>query len=194
MKKRPGANKSPRSLIGKRRERTLELQKTGATKPEIREKLAAEGFPASTITLWRDLKTMTEDFANVNGEAFAEARKQQLSVFELMEKALLEGKASTDVVREWRSIRSEISSLLGLNAPAKSLAVVTNSAEQTGRSFDLLRHSHGLTDTQLLEVYAFMDSLPKQKPVIDSSYWPTPMEEDDEKPKQLTEGSADEPA
>ena len=121
MKKRPGANKSSKALVAKRRERVIELQTAGETLPVIRAVLKEEGFPASTMTLWRDIDRMTKQFAESNQGAFVEARKQQLGVFELMERALLEGKASTEIVREWRSIRSEMSSLLGLNAPTVSI-------------------------------------------------------------------------
>lgn len=120
-KKRPGANKSSKALVAKRRERVVALQRQGETLPVIKATLKEEGFPISTMTLWRDIDKMTKQFAESNQGAFAEARRQQLAVFELMEKALLEGAASTEIVREWRSIRSEMSSLLGLNAPTVSI-------------------------------------------------------------------------
>ncbi len=132
MKKRPGANKSSKLLVAKRRERVIELQQKGEIMPVIKATLKEEGFPASTMTLWRDIDTMTRKFSESNGGAFAEARKQQLAVFELTERALLEGKASTEIVREWRSIRSEMSSLLGLNAPTVSIRAEVGNAKVKG--------------------------------------------------------------
>jgi hypothetical protein len=56
------------------------------------------------------------------------------------------------------------SKLVGSSAPER----VEVSAVK-GPGYELLEHSHGLTSGQLEEVYAFMDSLPRAKTLIDLS-------------------------
>jgi hypothetical protein len=99
-----------------------------------RRQIAAE-VGTNLAAVKRDLAALSGRFQAENSEAFAEYRKAQLAVLELMEESLVTGKASPDVVNAWRGVRGDISKLLGLDAPTKSLSVSLTGA-LTGLSPD----------------------------------------------------------
>jgi hypothetical protein len=94
-----------------------------------RRQIAAE-VGTNLAAVKRDLAALSGRFQAENSEAFAEYRKAQLAVLELMEESLVTGKASPDVVNAWRGVRGDISKLLGLDAPTKSISVNLSGALQ----------------------------------------------------------------
>lgn len=73
------------------------------------------------------------------------------------------------------SAAREVLAALGISGTSARTNVLVNveSAEQRGIRFELLRHAHGVSETDMRgKVFPFLDSLQKQKPVIDSSYFP----------------------
>lgn len=85
----------------------------------------------------------------------------QLQTYELMERSLIEGKIAPEIAREWRGIRSEISQLLGLNAPSKSVHLNVT-ANQTGRFHKFVQAAAGLSEAQLEQVFQFAASLERE--------------------------------
>lgn len=74
------------------------------------------------------------------------------------------------------SAAREVLANLGLRGTAASnlLAVnVDGSPDQRSVTFEFLQHSHGLGEADLQKVFAFMDKLPRERPVVDASYYPT---------------------
>jgi len=124
----------------------------------------------SRTTLWRDLSALRECFKEEHSEKYAEFVKAQVGVFQLMEQHLLEGTIDAQTATAWKGIRQEISALLGLNSPAKS--ITAHITDGTGLTFEFLKHAHGIGEDDMKKVFAFMDALPRQRPVIDASYFP----------------------
>src|SRR5437016_6637087 len=74
------------------------------------KKIAAQ-LGVSRWTVYRSLKPLVEKMRETNPEKFIEGRLAQKEVYELMERALVEGKIPSDVARAWQSIRDSISRL-----------------------------------------------------------------------------------
>jgi hypothetical protein len=94
-------------------------------KDKVPQTAIAAALGVSRTTIFRDLGALLVKFEAQNGPAYEQFKRAQLQIFELMERALLEGKIDTDVAREWRSIRSEISKLLGINSESRSVLQVS---------------------------------------------------------------------
>lgn len=111
MTRARGGDKTSAAHRQQRRRKATELLAKGVPQSEIEKELQV-----SRMTLFRDLKQITEQMKLTDEQTVVKLREYQLRVFELMESKLLEGWPA-DVVREWRSIRASISDLLGLNVP-----------------------------------------------------------------------------
>jgi DNA-binding Lrp family transcriptional regulator len=144
----------------------VEELKNGTPKNEIADKLQI-----SRVTLWRDLRDLQEKALLVIAPSdLTEIKAAQLKVFELIERNLIEGTIPTDVAREWRGIRSEISQLLGLNAPSKHISAHV-SAPDDANYMRFRAAVSGLTEDQLYEVYRFAKSLSREKlPMTDAQF------------------------
>ena len=73
------------------------------------------------------------------------------------------------------SAARECLAALGVNGTAARTNVLVNveSHEPRGLNFELLRHAHGIAESVMRDkVFPLLDSLQKEKPVIDSSYFP----------------------
>src|SRR5258707_15227430 len=111
---------------GKRKSDAVIAQRIADAVPRLnagekrRDVAAALGVDGSTI--YRNLRKLTDKLI---GEA-TEGRLAQLKVFELIEQSLIENKVTPEVAREWRAIRSEISQLLGLNSPHRTIVGTVN--------------------------------------------------------------------
>jgi DNA-binding Lrp family transcriptional regulator len=114
---RPRGNKTSKAAREQRRSAVVEVLKDS---PNMTNKELADRAGVSLATLKRDLAELRERFSSVTDGHYEEFKKTQLTVFELIERNLVEGSIAPDVAREWRGIRSEISQLLGLNAPRRS--------------------------------------------------------------------------
>jgi hypothetical protein len=70
----------------------------------------------------------------------------------------------------------EVLAALGFSGTqSKNILAVQNNVE-AGSATEFLRRSHGLSDESLQKVYGFMDSLPREVPTIDASYFPEEQE------------------
>jgi hypothetical protein len=149
-------NKSSKAVVAQRQKKAVDLAKAGFSQKDIAGELGVD-----RVTIYRNLKELTEKFQTENSAAFEEFKRAQLEVFELMERSLIEGKVSVDVAREWRGIRSEISSLLGLNAPTKSITAHIRT-DGTGRFHKFVQSAAGLSDAQMEQVFQFAASLERE--------------------------------
>jgi len=88
------------------------------------------------------------------------------------------------------SAAREVMAALGFHGTSAKNNVLVNveSPEQRGLTFEFLRHSHGIAEADMTRVFEFMDSLPREKPVVDASYLPGDEYRAGEPAKQLTEG------
>jgi hypothetical protein len=87
------------------------------------------------------------------------------------------------------SAAREVLAALGISGTTARTNVLVNVEGEQGATFEFRRHAHGLSPEQLLEVWAFMDGLPRQKPVIDASYFPDDSYREQSTTLQLTEGT-----
>jgi len=165
-------NKNSNAGVEARRQRVAEALAEGPKK--TRGQIAAE-VGTNLAAVKRDLAALALQFQAGNKEAFAEYRKTQLAVFELMEESLVTGQADPELVREWRAVRSEISKLLGLNAENRSIvAHVTSDSSPLVMRFR--KATAGLTDYQMEEAFQYLSRIPREKVarVIDASMLPAP--------------------
>jgi AcrR family transcriptional regulator len=114
---RPRGNKTSKAAREQRRTAVVEILNKA---PSVTNRELADQAGVSLATLKRDLADLRERFSSVTDARYEEFKTIQLAVFELIERNLIEGNIPPDVAREWRGIRSEISQLLGLNAPRRS--------------------------------------------------------------------------
>ena|ERR1700683_3318865 len=128
------------------------------TQAEIADAIGA----ANRLQVQRDLQQISKPLQLENSAAFEQMKHAQLQTYELMERSLIEGKVSPETAREWRGIRSEISQLLGLNAPSKSVHVNVT-ASQTGRFHKFVQAAAGLSEVQLEKVFQFAASLEREQ-------------------------------
>jgi hypothetical protein len=113
-----------------RRKRVVELTKAGVKQADIARDLSIT--PVAVCLALKELrKTMTESTA----QDFEVYRKAQLAILEQIESALLENKVSPEVAREWRQIRGDIATLLGLNAPHRTLSIKTEIGSDVAKGF-----------------------------------------------------------
>lgn len=153
-------NKNKRINVEARKAKILKL---GEENPDsanwTHEEIADAIGAANRDAVGRDLRELAIPLVVANAEQRERARIQQRRIYELMEKALIEGRLPTDIVREWRSIRSEISTLDGLNAPEKKI-VANVDATNTTVQYQFLERMNGRMD-RIADVFAFIDSLPR---------------------------------
>jgi transcriptional regulator with XRE-family HTH domain len=140
-----GGKRKPDSVIAQRVADAVPRLNAGESQQDV-----ADALGVDRITIYRNLKKLTEKLV---GEA-TEGRLAQLKVFELIEQSLVEGKVEPEVAREWRAIRSEISQLLGLNAPTKSITAHV-ATQGDGRFHRFIQAAAGLSDGQLETVLQF---------------------------------------
>jgi hypothetical protein len=151
---RPRGDKTSKADQEARRKATADLMADGFSHAEATDIL---GVKPSTV--WRDLAVLTERFKEASGPKYQEFVAAQVAVFELMEKSLIEGKIDHQTSNAWRGIRSEISTLLGLNAPSRSVSVTVD-AEEGLVGYKRFRYeTRFLSQEQLEQVYAFTKKL-----------------------------------
>lgn len=135
-------------------------------------KMAAE-LQVHRNTIVRDLKALRERFAVGNTEAFEQYRDAQLQVLERIELSIIEGHIPVDVANAWRAVRADISKLLGLDAPSKSVSVKVD-AESSPLFLKFKKAVSGLAEAQLEEVLAIAAGLPRAAVKVerDESWFP----------------------
>ncbi len=160
---RPRGNKTSKATREQRRSSVVEVLKEN---PAIKQGDLADVTGVSLATVKRDLAELRERFSLVTDAKYEEFKKAQLAVFELIEKNLVEGEIPPDVAREWRGIRSEISQLLGLNEPSRSISarVSANALPNYGPAahpelWQLHEACVDLNPDQVVEVVRFAKSI-----------------------------------
>jgi predicted transcriptional regulator len=170
-------------------EQALQMIGEGKTQTEIAELLGI-----SRVSLWRNLKTLTQKVQAKNETQRELEIASTLAVYELAEQALLTGQIDSETANSWRRIRDSIARLKGLNAPTTAIVARTTTDEVDpkllGRYRRFVYETRHMSDADLEKVYEFCRPLNvytpmNPKPPATSELW-----EDDE-PKQLTEGDAD---
>jgi hypothetical protein len=159
---------SPTAKTEARREKVAEVLASPGKRTRIQ---IAEEVGTNLAAVKRDLAVLATRFKDSADGVFAEAKAQQLAIFELMEESLISGQAEPDVVNSWRQIRESISKLLGLDAPTKHLT-----ARVDGTDLRFKAAIAGLSEAQMEEVYLFAQRLPRDyKPQpLDATFFPTP--------------------
>jgi hypothetical protein len=156
--------------IAERRTRLLQLFRAGKSTREASKVLKSEGYGrgSSQPTVAKDLVAMRADFAARVPEEREQTYRELKGYKEIV--AAAEDMGTGEQIKLLLEVQDRLSRLLGLDAPTKSVsATVSANAGGPAEAFEFLRHSHGLSEEQLAEVYAFMDQLPRKPLVIDAS-------------------------
>jgi len=155
--------------VQSRRARLVKLFAEGMSVRQASKQLKAEGFGKGTsrAVVGKDLQALAREAPKKVEQARQEAGEQLCGLRQIIANA--EELGLKDQVGLLLDVHDRYARLLGLDAPTKA---ITASITPEGTAYDFLRHSHGLDDGQLAEVYAFMDGLERQKPVIDASFFP----------------------
>jgi hypothetical protein len=113
--------KSDAATIEARRHRLTELLADGRSVSQCFDDLVEDGFPASRTTLWRDVVELRKDWKTANVKNYDALREKQMGILLKIEQALLEDLVEPDKAKVWLAIRKDVSSLLGLDAPSRSV-------------------------------------------------------------------------
>jgi hypothetical protein len=161
--------------VQSRRARLTKLFAEGKTVRQAQKIINAEGHKASRALVGFDLQALAKEAPIKVARAREEAGEQLRGLRQIIANA--EELGLKDQVNLLLDVHDRYARLLGLDAPSKSVQAVVS---PDGAAFEFLRHSHGLSDDQLTKVYTYMDTLEREKPVIDASYFPP------EEPNELT--------
>ncbi|MGA8761500.1 MAG: hypothetical protein WB562_01305 [Candidatus Sulfotelmatobacter sp.] len=151
---------------------------SGYYKSGSQKKIAAElGVTRQTVA--KHLNPLVKKLRETNPEKFIEGQLKQKEIYELMERALVEGKIPPDVARAWQSIRDSISRLMGYDAPSKSITAHVNgdvdpaSMRLWQRAVYELRHIPEAKLASFWErVKPIITELEEREIVLDASYYP----------------------
>ena len=164
----------------------------GTPPPEHQYKSGAEwrgnrnGRPPDAITYFRKLQERM-----MLGKPPADLAEElgidpELDWGEAIAEAIFRSAARGDIA----AAREAMAVLAGSAGSSRSqVNVLVNNSGETSISYEFLKHAHGLSPEQLVEVWAFMDALPRQQITIDSSYFPDDSYRELPEPRQLTEGN-----
>jgi hypothetical protein len=150
--------KSDAATIEARRHRLTELLADGRSVNQCFDDLVQDGFPASRTTLWRDVVELRKDWKTANVKNYDSLREKQMSILLKIEQALLEDLVEPDKAKVWLAIRKDVSSLLGLDAPSRSLSVslsMKNMDDMTDGEL-IQKMLEGLSHEKCQKVYAFI--------------------------------------
>ena len=127
-------------------------------------------------TLYRNLKKLETEVDSANAEALEQRRERHEAELRTMIDFLLNSPEMSDseVVGHFRMYQADIAKLVGINKERAGAQVAVQVNEGAGLAFEFLKHSHGISEADMQKVFAFMDSLPREKPVVDASYFPQP--------------------
>ncbi len=157
-----GGNRRSDAVVTVRRSKVLARVKAGEPVTAI-----AKAVETPYRTVQSDLSALRLQLLASNKEAWEAYRSEVRSdLLALRDKAeSLKGKEAIDAAL---SCIDRLTRLDGLNAPDKSVSVKV-SATSTGLQYQFLEHAGGLSESQLSEVFAFMDSLPRKRVTPDIS-------------------------
>ena len=161
---RGGGKVNSRAHIEARRAKVMEGMEQGLTQADLVDELQV-----SRSTLWRDLAALRERWSGEADQSFAEYRKKQMEVLELIEEAIVGGLILPEVANAWRAVRADISKLLGLDQPTRHVTARVN-VDADPPALRLKQAVGGLDDDQLEEVARFAASLAR-KPAVKGEDW-----------------------
>ena len=162
-----GGPKRSRAVIAPRQKRELDLLKENPNAlDEMTHAQIAEAVGApNRFAVMRDLAELTQPVEMQNAEAREALRDRQRRILELIESSLIEGRVEPEIAREWRAIRKDISSLLALDEPSRSVStrININAADPTtmGVYSRFLHECRELMPEQMEEIFQFMRRLPR---------------------------------
>jgi hypothetical protein len=163
--KRGGGKRSTEAAIEGRRAKVVEGVAEGLRQSDLVEELGV-----SRSTIWRDLEALRTRYSDEADASFADYRKKQLEVLEMIEQAIVNGLILPDVANAWRNVRADISKLLGLDAPTKHLTARVD-AGGTALQYRFLERAHGLSEGQIEEVFKMMDAMPRgSRPTLEAAF------------------------
>jgi len=148
--KRGRGNRTSRAHQESRRAKAVDLMEKGLTQDEVIFHLGC-----SEATLVRDLAVLTERFKLESGPVYQELKKAQRAIYELMEKALLEGRIDPQTATAWRQIRDSVAELDGLNSPSRSVSISVDAGEKLVGYRRFCHETRFLSTEQLEQVFAF---------------------------------------
>ena len=150
-----GGKRKPDAVIAQRIADAVPRLNAGETRKDVATALGVDGS-----TIYRNLRKLTDKL----NAGSVEERLGQKAIFEFMEECLIQQNLPVDIVREWKNIRSEISKLMGWDAPARTFSTrVTVDADPTtmGLYSRFLHECRELQPEQMEEVFQFMRMLPR---------------------------------
>jgi hypothetical protein len=101
---------------------------------------------------------LRKDWKTANVKNYDALREKQMSILLKIEQALLEDLVEPDKAKVWLAIRKDVSSLLGLDAPSRSLSVSLNMKNMDDMTEGELiqKMMEGLSSEKTQKVYAFI--------------------------------------
>jgi hypothetical protein len=168
------APKSDTATIAARRNRLLELLSEGRTEVQAADILRDEGYPASPLTIRRDVQTLAPRWRDANLEAYSEHAQRQFNELLELKAALVDPSISKDRrISLALQILDREFDLLGTKAPTKSVHADV-SGEFSPQYLKFKKATSGLSEVQLETVYKFAESVKRVyvAPVIDAGWFP----------------------
>ena len=150
-----GGKRKPDVVIAARVAEAIPRLEAGEMRKDVAKDLGVDGS-----TIYRNVKKVTDQL----NAGSLEERLGQKAIFEFMEQCLIERSVPVEIIREWKNIRSEISKLMGWDAPARTFSTrVTVEADPTtmGLYSRFLHECRELMPEQMEEIFTFMRSLPR---------------------------------
>ena len=154
---RPRGNKTSKATRAEREGRVI--AKLGENKSQT---TIAKEIGVSRSTVWRHLQKMTLLMSENNASQFAELRKTQVGALADMAAEVHRGKVAPDVANAWGGLMKQIASILGLNAPTRTISAKIDAnvdPEKLVGYRKFVYETRGLDQAQIDQVYAFARSL-----------------------------------
>lgn len=166
MSKMKSLNMRRKIKAAERTSEALQLINEGVGVSEVARRIGV-----NRKTLYRNLRKITDQRTAANADTYEALRERHAAELQAMVDGIFRSDLSdAEMFETFRKYKADIARLLGINRERAT----ANTAVQVnvGESTEFLRHSHGLTEEQLTQVFAYMDSLPRAPLVIDASFDP----------------------
>jgi DNA-binding CsgD family transcriptional regulator len=140
-----------------RRQKVMELMSEGKDQPDIVEELGI-----SRMTLWRDLQSLEKKYGVENSEQLKAIKAKMFETLIKAAEAVWVGEIEPEVANAYRGILAEVSKLLGLNAPQKTISAHVDLNEQQSRYARIMRACRGiLAEERWNQIIAYLEQLPR---------------------------------
>ncbi|HEX4424180.1 MAG TPA: HTH domain-containing protein [Terriglobales bacterium] len=173
---KPRGNKTSAAARAERQAKEIALMNEGKTQAQIADELGI-----SRATFWRDISTLTKNYAEGNQTAFAELRTMQVGALLDMAKEVHDEVITPETGNSIRGFLDSVSRLLGLEAPRRTESRSTNvnveggSVENFGLYKRFFHEIRGLEPDQIELVWDFCNSLVRRP--VDTGWGPKLLEE-----------------